>query len=326
MRLRAGLVAHDLAFIVVQEGLDFSLEIEYSEALFDRSTITRLAEHFLVLLNGMLDRPDAPLLQLALATPQERDFILDMGRHKGTFSADKPIHEWITRQAERSPESIAVTFGERICSYRELDTRSNQIAHALIRLGVGRDIRVAVLLDRSIELIAALLGVLKAGGAYVPIEPTNPADRIEFVLNDSHSAVLLTDREHLAALGAVRATCLVIEPNFANLHDAPSEKPQVQVDTDALAYVIYTSGSTGQPKGVLIEHGHVARLFEATRSWFRFDNHDVWTMFHSVAFDFSVWEIWGALCYGGRLVVVPYATSRSPEDFFSLLVQERVTI
>jgi amino acid adenylation domain-containing protein len=321
-----GLVSTDLAITVIREKNGFSIEVEFPTALFDISRIERLTEHFVVLLAHLLDHPEASVRRHSLLSDDERAFVLDVGRSTDSFAWTGPIHGWIDDRAATCPDAIAITCGEQSCTYRELVERANQVSHKLIQLGITPNARVAVLLDRNIELITVLLGILKSGGAYVPIEPTNPADRVSFVLSDSKASVLLTDGEHLRQLGTIETPCLLIEKGLQNLGGLPRHSAQIPIDQATLAYVIYTSGSTGQPKGVLIAHAQLARLFLATDNWFHFGNLDVWTMFHSVAFDFSVWEIWGALCYGGRLVVVPHAVSRSPEDFYRLLAREGVTV
>src|SRR5947199_900274 len=188
--------------------------------------------------------------------------------------------------------------------------------------------RVGLCLERSVEMTVAILGVLKAGAAYVPLDPAYPQERLAFLVADSRPPVLLT-QESLAELlpeaGPHTRVAFVDRDRerIAREHTSPL---RIAVSAEYPAYVIYTSGSTGQPKGVVVRHGNAMRLFAATERWFGFGPEDVWTLFHSYAFDFSVWEIWGALLYGGRLVVVPYWVSRSPEAFYELLRTERVTV
>ncbi|HYP52051.1 MAG TPA: amino acid adenylation domain-containing protein, partial [Pyrinomonadaceae bacterium] len=184
------------------------------------------------------------------------------------------------------------------------------------------------LLERSAGTVVALLGVMKAGGAYLPLDPAYPQERLEFMLEDSGARVLVTERALLDAAGSHAATvvCTDDEQERALILAESAENLSNVTTADGLAYVIYTSGSTGKPKGVLMPHSQVTRLMAATQHWFDFGPQDVWTLFHSYAFDFSVWELWGALLYGGRLVVVPYLVSRSPEEFHSLLASERVTV
>jgi amino acid adenylation domain-containing protein len=177
-----------------------------------------------------------------------------------------------------------------------------------------------------LEMIVAILGVLKAGGAYVPLDAAYPRERLAFILEDTQSPVLLTQSQLLRNLPEPIARVVCLDTDGEAIARESAENPSSAVAAGNLAYVIYTSGSTGKPKGVLISHYNVVRLFEATYPWFHFDEKDVWTLFHSYAFDFSVWEIWGALLYGGRLVVVPYWVSRSPGVFYTLLRTEQVTV
>ena len=207
-----------------------------------------------------------------------------------------------------------MTCGGRTIDYRELDERSNRLAERLVAAGVRPDELVALLLDRDELLPAAVLGVLKAGAAYLPLDPATPAARMEFILADSGC--------RLVVASTARAGIETI-----TLDDGRSpEPPAVVVRPEQLAYCIYTSGSTGQPKGVLLEHRQVVRLFFHDAPLFDFDEHDVWTLFHSYSFDFSVWEMFGALLFGGRLVVVPSETATNPSAMLELLRAEGVTV
>ena len=174
-------------------------------------------------------------------------------------------------------------------------------------------------------MVVGILGILKAGGAYVPLDPEYPQSRLAFMLEDTQAPLLLTQERLLEKMPARTAAIVELDSSW----EAIAQESQADIDTQASAenpaYVIYTSGSTGRPKGVLVTHANVTRLFEATRQCFEFNEKDVWTLFHSYAFDFSVWEMWGALLYGGRLVIVPYILSRTPEAFYDLLVREQVT-
>ncbi|WP_234830003.1 amino acid adenylation domain-containing protein, partial [Pseudomonas savastanoi] len=197
-------------------------------------------------------------------------------------------------------------------------------AHKLREQGVGPDVRVGLAAERSLDMIVGMLAILKAGGAYVPLDPDYPQDRLSFLMQDSGIELLLT-QAHL--LGHLPIPAHVQTLDLADALDSYStENPVNQTSPDNLAYVIYTSGSTGKPKGTLLAHHNLMRLFAATDEWFAFNEKDVWTLFHSFAFDFSVWEIFGALLHGGRLVIVPREVTRSPEDFHVLLVEQRVTV
>jgi amino acid adenylation domain-containing protein len=235
------------------------------------------------------------------------------------------LHEIFEARARSVPDRIAISVLDETITYRQLDARANQLAHRLRALGVGPDVLVGLCIDRSIEMIVGLLAIVKAGGAYVPIDPSYPGKRIRLLIDDSAIAVMVTVSRVSESLAGCAATILCID-NDPSLATQPVVAPP-PVGTDRnLAYIIYTSGSTGTPKGVLIEHRNVVRLFEQTQHWFGFGERDVWTMFHSIGFDFSVWEIWGALLYGGRLVIVPYDVSRSPGRFHELLQREKVTV
>ncbi len=212
------------------------------------------------------------------------------------------LHEIFEARALAEPDRIALVGTAETLTYGELAARSNQVAHALQRLGVGPESLVALCVDRSVELIIGILGILKAGGAYVPIDPANPWARNAMLLEDCDPRVLVSVARvagSLPPLQGMRRLC--IDRDDAELVTAPQGDVQCDAGESNLAYVIYTSGSTGLPKGVLVEHRNVVRLFEATRGWFDFNDRDVWTLAHSFAFDFSVWEIFGALLHGGQL-------------------------
>ena len=229
------------------------------------------------------------------------------------------------------PKATALVFEEERLSYGELNRRANQVAHYLIGLGIRPDDRVAICVERSLEMVIGLLGILKAGGAYVPLDPSYPKERLAYMLEDSAPAALLTQTRLRHSLPSVESDVLLLDgtDDLLLLAQQPEANPDAKalgLTSSHLAYVIYTSGSTGMPKGVMVEHRNLARLFRATEEWFHFNAKDVWTLFHSFAFDFSVWEIWGALLYGGRLVVVPTLARRTPQEFYRLLCQEGVTI
>ncbi|MBN3921606.1 non-ribosomal peptide synthetase, partial [Nostoc sp. NMS4] len=300
---------------------------EYSTNLFDASTIERMTEHFVTLLEGIVANPQQKISQLPLLTEIEQQQLLVVWNDtQADYLQHKCIHQLFEEQVERIPDAVAVVFGNQQLTYGELNSRANQLAHYLKSLGVGADVLVGLYVERSLETIVGILGILKAGGAYVPLDPDYPQERLAYMLNDSQVSVLLTQEKLLTSLPEHGAHVLCLDKDWEDISTESKDNLLSGLTTDNLAYVIYTSGSTGQPKGTLVNHSNVVRLFEATNSWYHFNQDDVWTMFHSYAFDFSVWEIWGALLYGGRLVVVPYLVTRSPESFFELLTQEKVTI
>ncbi|WP_203925075.1 AMP-binding protein, partial [Rugosimonospora africana] len=241
--------------------------------------------------------------------------------------------ELFERQVVASPEALAVICGDQRVSYRQLAGRVNQLARLLVEAGVGPESVVALALPRSVDLVTAVLAVMTAGGAYLPIDPDYPAQRIAFMLTDATPVALLTTTDTAAGLPPHETTIMLLDdPDVQTLLDAYSEAPITDTDrTSPLlpahpAYIIYTSGSTGQPKGAVIEHRSVVSLLQSTEDAFLFTADDAWTLYHSYAFDFSVWEVWGALAFGGRLIVPSVEVVRSPVEFARLLVAERVTV
>jgi amino acid adenylation domain-containing protein len=229
-------------------------------------------------------------------------------------------------QARAHPQSIALTLDNDALTYQELNERANQLAGYLRTLGVGPDFLVGVHLDRSFDLIVAILAILKAGGAYLPLDLACPEDRLHFQLKDAAVQVVLTEAKLAGPVKNVPGKIVCLDQEIDRLARFSKENPSPVSQAEHLAYVIYTSGSTGTPKGVLVTQENVLRLFSVTDRMFRFGPQDVWTLFHSSAFDFSVWEIFGALLYGGRLVIVPYLVSRSATAYHALLVREQVTV
>ncbi len=228
-------------------------------------------------------------------------------------------------QATANPLAVAIRSGDQELTYADLDRQAGELATRLAALGVVRGTRVAIFVERSPAMIIGLLAVLKAGGTYVPLDPALPADRLRFILTDSGSPVVLSHRSLAQRL--INTSAQVVWLDEPNREAAPPGFVRPPVDAaDDVAYVIYTSGSTGTPKGVEVTHRNVARLLDSTQPRFRFGSADVWTMFHSFGFDFSVWEIYGALLWGGCLVIVAHETSRSPAAFRNLLATEGVTV
>lgn len=254
------------------------------------------------------------------------------------YPTDKTLVDLFVEQARRIPDQVAVVCADSQLTYAELDQQSNQLAHYLRKQGVKQETLVPICLDRSLAMIVGLLGILKAGGAYVPIDPDYPADRIEYILADLDAAVVVTD--------ATARIKLQVEPNRQAEDQMQSsvrtlvclnrDKPVISGESTEvvsepptphqLAYIIYTSGSTGRPKGVMIEHANVVSLMKMNASLFDFSERDVWTMFHSFCFDFSVWEMYGALLFGGQLIIVPKHIAKDAHLYGDLLAKHQVTV
>jgi amino acid adenylation domain-containing protein len=295
----------------------------YRTDLFDAGTIEHMVRYLERVLEQVAADADVRLSQLDLLGEAERARMLEEGsRMAAAYPAERCIHELFEAVAARTPDAVAVTFGAESVTYAELDARANGLAHHLLERGVRPDSLVGLLVERSVETVVGILGILKAGAGYLPLDPADPDDRLAWVLEDSGASIIVTTSALAPRLTDGGVEIVRLDSDLAE----SSEAPAVRIAPGSLAYVIYTSGSTGKPKGVQVTHANVVRLFSATDAWFHFGAQDVWTLFHSYAFDFSVWEIWGALLYGGRLVVVPFQVSRSPEEFYALLEAERVTV
>ncbi|MFC3575221.1 amino acid adenylation domain-containing protein, partial [Streptomyces yaanensis] len=274
-----------------------------------------------------------PLSAVGVLDAAELDQVLRQWNDTDVVVPRGTLPEVFAAQVARTPDAVAVVSGDERLTYAQLDARANQLARLLAGHGVGPDSLVAVLMERSADLVVALLGVLKAGAAYLPIDPAYPAERIGFVLADARPSLVFTATACLPALSEVDVPVFVLDDprtaaRVADLDDSAltSAERCGSLLLDHPAYAIYTSGSTGRPKGVAVTHRNVMSLFASTMKLFEFGSDDVWSWFHSFAFDFSVWELWGALLHGGRLVVVSYEVSRSPEEFWDLLDRERVTV
>jgi amino acid adenylation domain-containing protein len=312
-------------FVEEEQGGSLELAWEYSTDLFEPATIERMGSQYLRLLEAALADPEQPVDELPLLDETERRAVLAAA---GEAAIDYPVaclHELFESRAAEAPDAIAVTCEGVSISYEDLNQQANRLAHHLRASGAGPDGLVALFLEPSVELVVAIIGVLKAGAAYVPLDPEHPGERLGFVLADTGARLLVTREELLDRLPAHAATVVCLGRDDA-LAGASTANPAPIADPDHLAYVIYTSGSTGTPKGVAVEHRNVARLFTATDAWFGFGPSDTWLLAHSYAFDFSVWELWGALAYGGRLVVSPRWTTRSPPALAALVAEEHVTV
>lgn len=308
--------------------------LEYSTDLFKRETAQALADRLMRLLEAAESDPDEQIGNLDILAPEERSSMVADWQSVSEKIPHACLPEQFEKQAALRPDAIAVVYENQALNYAELNERANRLARMMISEGVGPEQFVALALPRSLEMAVGLLAVLKAGAAYLPLDPDYPADRIAFMLKDAQPAFIMTNTKAANHIPPVENVPKIVldDPELAEkLNTYPAENPKNKDRTQPLsplntAYVIYTSGSTGVPKGVMIPHQNVTRLFAATEYWFRFSSDDIWTMFHSYAFDFSVWEIWGPLLHGGRLVIVPHHVSRSPEAFLRLLVKEGVTV
>ncbi|MEV4258340.1 amino acid adenylation domain-containing protein, partial [Spirillospora sp. NPDC049652] len=291
--------------LVVNPHDELDLQLTYRPDAFGEDAAAGLLDRFGRMLDQVVADPDVRLCDLEVLRPEERPAV--PAAVPARPAADVSLVDLFEAHATRTPHAPAVVWGATRWTYAELDARANRIARTLRDRGVGHEDLVGVRLERSADLVAALLGVLKAGAAYVPVDPSYPAERIAFLLDDAGPAV-------------------VVDEEFLRVLSADETRVDVRGHPLQAAYVIYTSGSTGRPKGVVVPHANVVRLLESAQARFDFGADDAWALFHSFAFDFSVWELWGALGFGGRLIVVPWEVSRSPRELVDLLTAERVTV
>jgi tyrocidine synthetase-3 len=324
----------DVIFTFLRAGDSIEGAVEFNAMLYQGSTIKRIIRHLQRFFQEALFNVDLQLSHIDILTEEERkQQLFDFNETDAGYPKDKTIHQLFAQQEEKTPDSIALGGVQGhlpteyvLITYKKLNESVDCLAGELTRQCVNPDDIIGIMSGRSLEMVTAILAVLKAGGAYMPIDPDYPEDRANFMLKDSNVKVLLTDnpsRHFNCQLSMVNCRLSMKEKTQP---ETLLSKSQPAARSPQLAYVIYTSGSTGQPKGVLIEHKNVVRLMVNDKFLFDFNNHDVWTLFHSYCFDFSVWEMYGALLYGGKLVIIPRMTARDPVRYLEILKDEKVTV
>ncbi len=308
-------------------GGKFEITIEYASDLFQAATIARMAGHYQTVLSGIVSNPDQCLSRLPLLTQAERhQLLMEWNNTQANYPKNRCVHQLFEAQVDKTPEATAVVFGNQQLTYRELNTRANQLAHYLLKLDVGPDTLVAICMERSIEMVVAILGILKAGGGYVPLDPGNPKERLRSILADTDSPVAIT-LERLADRlpeGASRLLCLDREwPMIAQEHQ---ENPAAAANAGHCAYVIFTSGSTGKPKGVLISHKAIVNHMLWMWNVFKPQPSDRVLQRTPYTFDASVWEFFLPIISGATLVVARPDGHVEPAYLVDLIAREKVTI
>ncbi|WP_416566514.1 amino acid adenylation domain-containing protein [Nocardia testacea] len=301
--------------------------ITYDTDLFDESTVQRTAARLVRVLSAVTAEPERPVGDIDLLLDVERTEI-SPARQRTVATRETTLVDLVDASVAARPDHLAVTDGTTRLTYAELSRRAESIATRLIRHGAGPGTTVAVALERTVQLPVALLAVLRSGAGYLPLDPRWPSRRTESVLSAAAPTILLTSTGLSAELPTGDRTVVLVDSVTPASGAVPEtvSPPRVTARADDLAYVIFTSGSTGAPKGVAVTHRNVVQLFTEALRCFEVDNTDVWTVFHSFAFDFAVWELWGALVTGATAVIVDHATSRSPDELWELLIRERVTV
>ncbi|MDQ5920713.1 MAG: hypothetical protein QG673_769 [Pseudomonadota bacterium] len=316
--------------------------IEYATSIFELSTIEGYIKTYKIILEQV-----AQISELKDREKQIKDIkyvddadykklLIDYNSTYQEYASTKMIHQLFEKQVEKTPNNIAIIHEDKELTYRELNQKSNQLAHYIKnQYQIAPDDLIGLFLDRDENIIIAILAVLKSGGAYVPIDTNYPDGRIQYIFEDIQAKVILSNKLHKHRLEQFNlqhqqnTPILYIEQINEELEQLPpsmTANPTTMTNQYNLAYVIYTSGTTGKPKGVLQQHNNVSRLLSTTNDWYKFNTQDVWMLFHSYSFDFSVWEIWGALCYGSQLVIPTYEHTRDFELFYDLCKQKNVTV
>jgi len=326
-------VKFDLILTAVERNHELFLSFQYCTRLFKKETVERFIIYFKKIVSIIVKDPGIKISEIEIIPGKEKEWLLwEMNETRVHHSQDKAIHEWFREQGERTPDNTAVTAEDKKLTYRELNRRADRLTRQLKRKGAGIDTIVGLLLEPSIEMITAMLGILKSGSAYLPIDPAIPQNRRDSILRDGGIRILLVDKENTVISQKsdqenilIRELLVIDEENTPEPVE-PGENIEQIHHPNSLAYIIYTSGTTGKPKGVMIEHKNVVRLMANGDHLFNFNTRDTWTMFHSYYFDFSVWEMYGALLFGGKLVMIPRITAMDTRLFLELITKEIVTV
>ncbi|MBV9788063.1 MAG: amino acid adenylation domain-containing protein, partial [Chloroflexi bacterium] len=308
-----GTAKFDLSLDLWETAEGLAGALEYATDLFDAATIGRLVGHFQTLLAAIATGPEQRISALPLLTATEQQQVVQTWNPASTaYPHTRTVHELVTQQAARRPDAIAVIVGGEQCTYAELNTRANQLAHQLQSLGIGVGTPVGICLERSLAFVVGVLAILKAGGAYVPLDPSYPAERVQFMLHDTAAPVIITTAELAATLPEHAAQLVCVDRDATELAARPTSEPISDVTAEHLAYLIYTSGSTGQPKGIGIPHRAITRLVCDT-NYVQLTPEDGIGLMSNISFDAATFELWGALIHGARLIGVPREVALAPQ-------------
>uniref|UniRef100_UPI001E3ED566 amino acid adenylation domain-containing protein n=1 Tax=Xenorhabdus sp. PB30.3 TaxID=2788941 RepID=UPI001E3ED566 len=330
-----------ILFRLKDHGYDQELKItiQYLQAYFSDSEVNNILERLNNLLTAIIDNPAILVSELPILLEQERHTLLNIwNQTNAPYPQDKSLQQLFEAQVTANPNNVALVFEGKTLTYHQLNERANQLALVIREryqqqhhVPMPIDTFITLYLDRSPEMVISILAVLKAGGAYVPVSTDYPPERVQFILDDTQSPCVVTQQKFLLTLQAytqahVASPALIAADDRSITENYSTENLALAGQTTDLAYVIYTSGTTGKPKGVLQTHHNVSRLFTTSQKDYQFDQHDVWVLFHAYTFDFSVWELWGALLYGGRLIIPTVECTKDFKQFSRLCAEQNVTV
>ena len=323
--LHAGSAQFEMSLIVGETSSGMEGFIEYNTDLFEAATIARMIRHYSLLLSTIASEPHARIDSLAILGPEERGMLLKDFNATAVFIPEKTVIRLFEEQVDRTPNATAVQFGEDSLSYGELDQQANQLAHHLTKIGVGPEMLVGVCLYRSLNMVVALLGILKSGAAYVPLDPSYPADRLSFMLEDAQIRVLVTESFLRGSFPAQRVQIVSMDEDWKDISSNAAARIDHCIDGTSLAYVIYTSGSTGKPKGVAVPHRALANHMQWMQREFGFHSQDRILQKTPFTFDASVWEFYAPLLIGGQLVMLQPDSHRDPKLLMEAIVKDEIT-
>lgn len=317
----------DIHFFDLNDSGSINVAYDYKISKYNEEIINQIHKRILSMIEQVLVNPGLYISDISIATKEELNEILNLGKENDcNYPKDKTIHQLFEDQVLLTPDNIAIKFKDKSMTYKQLNEKSNQLAHFLRTLGIKPNDVIGLRLNKSLEMVVGILGILKAGGCYLPIDLSYPQERVSFMLKDSSAKIFLTNKLHKNDLDISIDTYLLDMTSNNEIYTNSTENLDCLNNPDDLIYIIYTSGSTGTPKGVMLKHRNVVRLIKNDKFQFDFNENDVWTMFHSVAFDFSVWELYACLLYGSKLILVPEITAKDPNKFLQLLRDEKVTV
>jgi amino acid adenylation domain-containing protein len=315
----------DLSLDMLEQQEELIGTFEYSSDLFNADTITHIAEHFQTLLAGIVANPKQQIASLPLLTKAAKnDLLWKWNNNQVEYSQDKCIHQLFENCVNKTPNAVAVVFQQQQLTYQELNCKTNQLAHYLRSLGVNKNVLVGICIERSVEMIVALLGVLKAGGAYVPLDPAYPQERLSFMLSDSQASVLLTQQRLVSSLPVENVRVVCLDSDWESISQQSEVNPVTNNHPDSLAYVIYTSGSTGKSKGVAIAHRSLVNKFYAWAKAYQLNYLTSHLQMASFAFDVFSGDLIRALCSGAKLVLCPREWLLEAENLYQLMLSEKV--